>query len=101
MSKVPLINGITRMSHLLVCLNSSANFLIYYLNGEKFRKAWVETYGERCCCCFAKSGDDRSPGRFTMQTLKTDNHCMLPPEKNGNSCSIQKTITYVFIVKPM
>ena len=40
-----------RMSHFLVCLNSSTNFLIYYLNGEKFRRAWVETYGGWCCCC--------------------------------------------------
>ena len=39
------------MSHLLVCFNSSTNFLIYYLNGEKFRRAWVETYGGWCCCC--------------------------------------------------
>lgn len=34
-----------RVSHLLVCVNSSANFLLYYFNGRKFRKAWVETYG--------------------------------------------------------
>ncbi len=39
-----------RMSHLLVCFNSSTNFLIYYLNGEKFRRAWVETYGSWCDC---------------------------------------------------
>ena len=25
------------LSHLLVCVNSSANFLIYMLGGEKFR----------------------------------------------------------------
>ncbi len=31
-----------------VCFNSSANFLIYYLNGQKFRSAWMETYG--CWC---------------------------------------------------
>jgi len=42
----PVINVITRLSHFLVCFNSSANFLIYYLNGEKFRKAWVETYSK-------------------------------------------------------
>ena len=33
-----------RVSHLLVCCNSSANFLIYYMCGSKFRKAWNATY---------------------------------------------------------
>jgi len=36
---------IMRLSHLLVCFNLSANFIFYYLKGEKFRKAWIETYG--------------------------------------------------------
>jgi len=44
-SKSLTITVIVYISHFLVCLNSSANFLIYYLNGEKFRKAWVEVYG--------------------------------------------------------
>ena len=70
-TKVPVINVITRMSHLLVCFNSSANFLIYYLNGEKFRRAWVETYGERCCCCVCKTAD-RSPGGVAMQSVRTE-----------------------------
>ena len=38
------IDMFIRVSHLLVCFNSSANFVVYYLNGEKFRefrrKAW-------------------------------------------------------------
>jgi len=44
-SSQPVINMITRLSHLLVCFNLSANFVFYYLKGEKFRKAWIETYG--------------------------------------------------------
>ena len=40
----PVINGIVRTSHLLVCFNSSANFLIYYFFGTKFRRAFVVTY---------------------------------------------------------
>jgi hypothetical protein len=48
-TKNPVINVIIRLSHFLVCLNSSANFLIYYLNGEKFRRAWVDAYGQ-CLC---------------------------------------------------
>ena len=31
------IDMFIRVSHLLVCFNSSANFVVYYLNGEKFR----------------------------------------------------------------
>ena len=27
------------------CINSAANFIIYYLNGTKFRQAWCEIYG--------------------------------------------------------
>jgi hypothetical protein len=50
MSKIPVMNVIMRLSHFLVCFNSSTNFLIYYLNGKKFRKAWIDTYGS-CWCC--------------------------------------------------
>ena len=32
------IDMFIRVSHLLVCFNSSANFVVYYLNGEKFRE---------------------------------------------------------------
>ena len=32
------------LSHLLVCFNSSANFVIYLMGGEKFRRVWCETY---------------------------------------------------------
>ena len=39
-----VINGIMRLSHLFACINSSANFLIYYVKGTKFRRAWVQTY---------------------------------------------------------
>ena len=45
------------LSHLLVCINSSTNFLIYYCQGEKFRRAWMETYGCFWCCC-----ETRQPG---------------------------------------
>ena len=50
----------SRMSHFLVCFNSSTNFLIYYLNGEKFRRAWFETYGGWCCCCHTQTRAQRT-----------------------------------------
>ena len=34
------VDMMIRVSHLLVCFNSSANFVVYYLNGEKFREEW-------------------------------------------------------------
>ena len=40
----PFVNTIVNLSHLLVCFNSSANFVIYLLGGEKFRRVWCETY---------------------------------------------------------
>ena len=77
-TKVPVMNVITRMSHLLVCFNSSANFLIYYLNGEKFRRAWVETYGRSCCCCGCKNIEPAATTTMTigMHTIKTENNVL-------------------------
>ncbi len=44
----PGIDLCVRLSHLLVCVNSTVNCAFYYLPGKVFRKAWKETYG----CCF-------------------------------------------------
>ena len=51
----PILTKITEISHLLVCINSAANFLIYYCAGGKFREAWLETYGFWWCCCSMKN----------------------------------------------
>ncbi len=32
------------VSHLCVCINSTLNFAIYSLRGEKFKAAWREAY---------------------------------------------------------
>lgn len=50
----PIINQLTQISHLLVCINSAANFLIYYCAGAKFREAWLNTFGFWWCCCSRK-----------------------------------------------
>ena len=72
-SKVPAMNVITRISHLLVCVNSSTNFLIYYLNGEKFRRAWLETYGGWCfCCCRQSSMRQRASNTIAMQSVRME-----------------------------
>ena len=55
-----VINAILRLSHLLVCVNSSANFLIYYARGEKFRMAWIHTFGAWWCCCCSTPGHRQS-----------------------------------------
>lgn len=59
-----LTSGIIRISHLLVCFNSSANFVVYYVSGRKFRKAWLELYGP----CF---GLRRSHGNAAMEIPAT------------------------------
>ena len=51
----PIIKNLTMISHLLVCINSAANFLIYYCAGGKFREAWLETYGFWWCRCSMKN----------------------------------------------
>ena len=50
-----VIDKLTQLSHLLVCINSAANFLIYYCAGGKFREAWLDTYGFWWCCCSMKN----------------------------------------------
>lgn len=43
-------NTLMRLSHLLVCVNSTANFLLYYVHGKKFRLAWKRIYGFDFLC---------------------------------------------------
>ena len=97
-TKVPVINIITRMSHLLVCFNSSANFLIYYLNGEKFRRAWVETYGEKCCCCVCKTVTSTPAATVAMQSVRTDNNCTInqSPDRPGELLLTVDSVTLSF-----
>ena len=93
-SKIPVMNVITRMSHFLVCLNSSTNFLIYYLNGEKFRRAWIETYGGWFCCCWTNRNISQASTTIVMQTIRTDvqvESVCIPV--NGSSGSSEKAST--------
>ena len=65
-----------RLSHLLVCVNSSANFLIYYARGEKFRRAWIDTFGAFWCYCCAKSENTSTNSQITelQTTIQTNGH---------------------------
>ena len=71
-----VINAILRLSHLLVCVNSSANFLIYYARGEKFRRAWIDTFGAFWCYCCAKSENTSTSSQITelQTTIQTNGH---------------------------
>ena len=77
-----IINGIVRLSHFLVCFNSSANFLIYYVYGSKLRKTWVETYKQlwnNCVGIFKTSKprndsntfDQKTPSRIAFKAKKS------------------------------
>ena len=40
----PFIRTCISLSHLLVCLKSAVNWIVYLLAGGKFRRVWCETY---------------------------------------------------------
>lgn len=62
----PFVTFCVNLSHLLVCFNSSANFVIYLLGGEKFRRAWCQTY----LCRKADSSHTRHQ-TFRMNSMTT------------------------------
>jgi len=77
--KGPVINAIIRLSHILVCVNSSANFLIYYVRGEKFRLAWIETFGSCWCqCCKQTNSPDGSATVLTELNNCNSTHSTTP-----------------------
>ena len=93
-SKVPVMNVITRMSHLLVCVNSSTNILIYYLNGEKFRRAWMETYGGWFCCCSKKPEMNASTATIVMQAIKTEGPAEMVGHPGTGSSNSSKRLAH-------
>lgn len=76
----------------MVCVNSSANFLIYYARGEKFRLAWIQTFGACWCWCCSKAGGGSSTAsnqhnqeeqRVNQGVLAVEEGA-LPPASNGH-----------------
>jgi hypothetical protein len=56
------IETMISLSNLLVCVNSSGNFLLYMLRGKKFRDAFCQTYFRLFCkCCRKKYRNGESP----------------------------------------
>ena len=55
----------TRLSDVLVVLNSSCNFAVYCLFGPTFRRNFIETV-QQCCCC--RSSATVATGRRTFHT---------------------------------
>lgn len=43
-----LVDEMTRVSNLLVSVNSSVNFVIYCIFGDKFQRLFLRYF---CCCC--------------------------------------------------
>lgn len=55
-----LVDEMTRVSNLLVSVNSSVNFIIYCIFGDKFQRLFLRHF---CCCC--------RPGRGRSQSGKS------------------------------
>ena len=47
------MSQLTPVSNLLVTLNSSVNFIIYCIFGEKFKRLFCQLFCGRKWCCFA------------------------------------------------
>ena len=77
-----VINAVIRLSHILVCVNSSANCLIYYVRGEKFRLAWMETFGTCWCKCYKQTNIPDNSGNPLPE---------LPVACNSTSQEVQKS----------
>ena len=100
---------LTNVSHLLLCINSSANFLIYYCAGGKFREAWLDTYGCWWCCCSgnglrdvcgkigrffvpaANSSQENSPGRTAHGSPEVEMTIMNSPSTAANAIKLTPT----------
>ena len=86
-----IINAIIRLSHILVCVNSSANFLIYYVRGEKFRLAWIETFGSCWCQCCKQS--NLPDGSATVLTELNNCNSTTPLTSRKNAINIRRQMS--------
>lgn len=100
------IETIISLSNLLVCVNSSGNFLFYMLRGKKFRDAFYQTYVRllcRCCKKTPRSGDSPlgslSLASHQLCSVRKMNQVKKRRTSNLNSISMLKFQSYqVFIL---
>ncbi|TRY73600.1 hypothetical protein TCAL_08729 [Tigriopus californicus] len=88
-----LTSGIIRISHLLVCFNSAANFVVYYVSGRKFRKAWLDLYGP----CFGRRRSRGMPIEIPATSAHTgDVPTMLRKNFHRNHQRFADSVTSTF-----
>lgn len=60
----------TKLSDVLVVLNSSCNFAVYCLFGRTFRRNFVETV-RQCCCCCCPTASTSTSGAATIAAARS------------------------------
>lgn len=101
-----IITQLTNISHLLLCVNSSANFVIYYCAGGKFRQAWLDTYGCWWCCC-SRSGlkgiyrNATRPCRRRRNNSATSSHMDIDHDSSQEAMMPTQTTTATIRLSPM
>ena len=87
-----------RLSHLACCINSASNFLIYYVNGTKFREAWCEIYGPFFKHCFSLKPDDNFCPNNDLPRITLDLPTITNSTKPMIGCSKSKFLKYKNVI---
>ena len=64
------ITALTQISNLLVTTNSSVNFIVYIIYGEKFQRLFIFLFCQRCCRG-ANANNQRMLRRYTTSAATT------------------------------
>ena len=87
-----LVDEMTRVSNLLVSLNSSVNFVIYCIFGDKFQRLFLRYF---CCCCRMRWRPHSGTVKLSRCTYKTKSIIVLSfflgrnsPDNPDNSVSM-------------
>jgi hypothetical protein len=100
-SYLQLINGVVRLSHLMVCVNSSVNFVIYYVNGSKFRQAWIQTYGPlfQCFNCCSMNNVQTDDLVYSPELDRGKPMQMIKSSKQKMSNKVRLSCFFVYLKK--
>ena len=79
-----LVDEMTRVSNLLVSVNSSVNIVIYCIFGDKFQRLFLRYF---CCASFRRSASGRSSPEMRDDNSAVSTHyglarANLPPGKS-------------------